>query len=349
MRNILIFGLIAVLAAACSKTESTDTSLVVPGEKHFKSIRQLTFEGANSAEAYFSFDEQKIIFQATRDSFACDQIFTMNLDGSGKTLVSTGKGRTTCAYFLPGDTLILYSSTHLASPDCPPSPDYSKGYVWALYPGFDIFIAGLDGNIVRRLTDTPGYDAEATISPDGKKIVFTSVRDGDLDIYTMDLDGTNIKRLTNTIGYDGGPFFSPDNKKIVYRAQHPNTEETIADYQELLKQNLIRPTSLEIWVMDADGSNKRQVTDNGKANFGPFFHPDGKRIIFASNYGSDDGRNFELWMVNEDGSGLEQITHYESFDGFPMFSRDGKKLIFASNRNGKTPRQTNIFLAEWQD
>ncbi len=355
MQRIGIGLLIAVLGLGCQKKEQSETpassnaDLIFPGEKHFKSIRQLTFEGENSAEGYFSFDESKIIFQSTRDSFECDQIYIMDVDGKNKRLVSTGKGRTTCAYFMPGDQHILYASTHHYDEKCPPPPDWSQGYVWALYPSYDLFIADADGKNLKQLTDTPGYDAEATVSPDGKKIVFTSTRNGDLDIYVMDIDGSNVKQLTHELGYDGGPFFSFDSKKIVYRAYHPKTPEEIEDYKSLLAKNLIRPNRLEIWVMDADGSNKRQITNNGAANFAPFFHPDGKRIIFSSNYGSENGRNFELWMINLDGTGLEQITHFESFDGFPMFSRDGKKLIFASNRNGKNPRQTNLFIAEWQD
>ncbi len=348
---ILMLG----LASACQKKGSDDTQqndqakLIFPGEKHFRHVKQLTFEGQNWAEGYFSFKEDKIIFQATRDTFKCDQIFIMDVDGKNKHLVSTGKGRTTCSYFLPGDDRILYSSTHHYDPNCPPPPDYSKGYVWALYPTYDIFVANADGSNLQQLTDTPGYDAETTVSPDGKKMVFTSTRNGDIDIFVMDIDGKNVKQLTHELGYDGGPFFSRDCKKIVYRAYHPKTPEEIKDYKELLKQNLIRPTRLELWVMDADGSNKRQITHNGAANFAPFFHPDGKRIIFSSNLGSEDKRNFDLWMINVDGTGLERITYFDSFDGFPMFSHDGKKLIFASNRNAKFPRQTNLFLADWQE
>jgi Tol biopolymer transport system component len=329
-----------------SAAEIGDDKLELAGEKHLRNIRQLTFGGEN-AEAYFSFDGKKLIFQSTREGQECDQIYTINIDGSGVKMVSTGKGRTTCAYYFRDGKRILYSSTHLASAQCPPKPDFSKGYVWAIYPGFDIFTAASDGTNLKQLTNSPGYDAEATISPDGKKIVFTSVRDGDLDIYTMDIDGRNVKRLTSEVGYDGGPFFSRDSQWIVYRAHHPKTEREIADYKALLNENLIRPTKLDIWVMKADGTGKRRVTDNGKANFAPYFFPDGNRIIFSSNMDDPRGRNFDLYAVNTDGSGLERITYNETFDGFPMFSPDGKKIVFASNRNAKSQGETNVFIADW--
>jgi TolB protein len=283
----------------------------------------------------------------------------MNVDGSNVKLISNGDGRTTCSYFYPNwrnresgqapqpPERILYSSTYLGGKECPPRPDFSKGYVWAVYPTFDIFTARPDGSDLKRLTNTPGYDAETTITLDGKHLVFTSMRDGDLDIYTMDADGRNVRRLTNELGHDGGPFWSYDGKQIVYRAYHPQTEKEKADYLSLLKQNLIHPTTLEIWVMEADGSNKRQVTHNGKANFGPYFFPDGQRIIFASNMDDPRGRNFDLYKINIDGTGLERITFNDTFDGFPMFSPDGKKLVFASNRNDATPGDTNIFIADW--
>ena len=316
-------------------------------DKHLRNIKQLTFGGQN-AEAYFSPDGKKLIFQSTREPYKCDQIFTMNVDGTDQKLVSTGKGRTTCSYFFGDGKHILYSSTHLGGADCPPKPDYSKGYVWAIYPSYDIFIANADGSNAKQLTTTPGYDAEATLSTDGKKIVFTSVRNGDLDIYSMDADGSNVKQLTNEIGYDGGPFWSYDGKKIVYRAEHPKTPQEIADYKELYAKGLIRPGNLEIWVMDADGNNKRQVTNNGAANFAPFFFPDGKRIIFASNMNDPkNGRDFDLYVINIDGTGLERITYSPDFDSFPMFTSDGKRLVWASNRNGKAPHETNIFIADW--
>jgi len=335
-----------VLALLISVPQAQTNNLLLPNEKHLRNIKQLTFGGEN-AEAYFSADGKQLIFQATREGHGCDQIYTMNIDGSNVKMISNGEGRTTCSYFFPGNKRVLYSSTHLGNKQCPPRPDFSRGYVWAVYPTFDIFSANADGSNPKQLTSTPGYDAETTITLDGKNLVFTSTRDGDLDIYTMDADGKNVRRLTNELGYDGGPFWSYDGKQIVYRAHHPKTDEQKADYTSLLKQNLIRPTVLEIFVMNADGSNKRQVTNNGKANFGPYFFPDGKRIIFSSNLDDARGRNFDLYQINVNGTGLERITFNETFDGFPMFSPDGKKLVFASNRNAAKQGDTNIFIADW--
>ena len=315
-------------------------------EEHLRNIKQLTFGGEN-AEAYFAADGRKLIFQSTRDGRKCDQIYKINVDGSGVKMISNGTGRTTCSYFFPNLGRVLYSSTHLGGTACPARPDFSQGYVWAIYPSYDIFIARPNGSQIQQLTKTPGYDAEATISANGKKIVFTSMRDGDLEIYTMDANGRNVRRLTNELGYDGGPFFSPDGKQIVYRAHHPQTEKDKSDYQSLLKDNLIRPSTLELWVMNADGSNKRQITRNGKANFAPYFFPDGKRIIFSSNLNDPKGRDFDLYKINIDGLGLERITFNDTFDGFPMFSPNGKQIVFASNRNAKARGETNVFIADW--
>jgi TolB protein len=324
------------------------SSLIVNGEKHFANIKQLTFGGEN-AEGYFSFDETSLIFQSTRNDLKCDQIFVMNLATAKVNLVSTGKGRTTCGYFFPDDKRILFSSTHHLRESCPPPPDYSKGYVWMVSPEYDIFTANPDGSELKQLTNTPGYDAEATVSPAGNRIIFTSVRNGDLDLYSMNLDGSDLKQLTNEPGYDGGAFYSWDGKMICYRGWHHTDSADIAAYRGLLAQSLVRPSRMEIMVMNADGSNKRTITNNGAANFAPFFLPDDKRIIFASNVGDPKGRNFDLYLINVDGTGFERVTYNETFDSFPMFTRDGKKLVFASNRNAKEKGETNLFIVDWKE
>ncbi len=325
-------------------------TLAVKGEKHLQNIKQLSFGGEN-AEAYFSFDGKQLIFQSKRDNRGCDQIYTMNADGSNVKMVSGGEGRTTCSFFFKGGKRILYASTFGGGKECPPNPDYSKGYVWAIYPEYEIYTAKPDGTDIKKLTDSKGYDAEATISPDGKKVIFTSERDGDLELYSMDTNGKNIKRLTFESGYDGGAFFSPDSRMIVYRGSHPTDAALVKRDKELLAEHLIVPTVFEVWTMNADGSNKRQITKLNTASFAPFFTPDGKRIIFCTNYFATDERkrNFDLAVINVDGTGLERITFNESFDGFPMFSPDGKKLVFASNRNAKTSGDTNVFIADWAE
>lgn len=325
-------------------------SLYDKREKHLRNIRQLTFEGEN-AEAYLSPDEKHLVFQARgKEQGSCDQIYTMTLDGKNVRRISTGYGRTTCAYYFPDGDKILFSSTHENyDGNCPPEPDHSKGYVWPLYKGYDIHIADTTGKLISRITqDTLYYDAETTISPKGDRMVITSTRSGDIDLYTCKLDGTDPKRVTKEKGYDGGAFFSLDGKKIVYRASHPK-DSALIEYKELLKQGLIRPKSLEIMVMDADGDDKKQVTANGKANFAPFFFPSGNRIIFASNMDDPKGREFDLYAIDTDGKNLERITYSEGFDGFPMFFRDGKHLVFCSNRNGSHSGNTNIFIADWAD
>ena len=329
--------------------ESLSSSVIrapLPGETRFANLNQLTFEGEN-AEAYFSSDGQQLIFQRRHQGeYDCDQIFTISVAGGQSTLVSTGLGRTTCAYFFPDAQRILYSSTHLTGEECPPPPDFRRGYVWALYD-FDIFTAAPDGSDIQILFQTSGYDAEATIAPDGSRIVFTSTTGGDLDIYSMDPDGQNVRQLTDEVGYDGGAFYSPDASKIVYRARYPEDEAELTDYRRLLTANLVRPGVLDIYVMHADGSNKRRLTDNGAANFAPFFHPSGEKIIFSSNVHDPDSRNFDLFLINIDGTGLEQVTFSEEFESFPMFTPDGGHLVFASNRNGSHDGNTNLFIAEW--
>lgn len=336
-------------------SESND-SLLYPQEVHLRNMRQLTFGGDN-AEAYWSFDGKHITFQSNYKNWGvqCDQIFYMpvnalrNANSKRPKLISTGMGRTTCSYFLPDNKHILYASTHRGGKDCPPEPERAPGgkYLWPIYDSYDIFIADLNGKIVRQLTSTPGYDAEATVSPKGDKIVFTSMRNGDLDLYTMDINGRNVKQITFDLGYDGGAFFSPDGSKIVFRASRPQTNEAKREYLENLKRGLVAPTEMEIFVCNADGSDLRQITDLGKANWAPFYHPSGKKILFSSNHASSRGFQFNLYIINEDGTGLERITYDPVFDSFPMFSPDGKKLIFSSNRNNNGTRDTNLFIADW--
>ncbi len=345
LRTLLLIVLVLVSQPAQTQ-QSASEGLLVEGETHLRNLRQLTFGGEN-AEGYFSFDEQRLIFQSTRPPFECDQEYILDILTGTATLVSGGRGRTTCGYFLPGDSTILFASTHASSSKCPPSPDYSQGYAWAIYPEYDIYTATDKGENVRPLAPAPGYDAEATVSPTGDAIVFTSMRSGDLDLYSMDIDGGNIRRLTDETGYDGGAFYSWDGKKIVYRAWHYTDSSAAAEYKRLLMENLVRPSRMELFVMNADGTEKRQITNNGAANFAPFFHPDNERIIFASNLADPAGRNFDLYLIHIDGSGLRRITFNQTFDGFPMFTRDGKRLAFASNRNAKVRGETNLFLADW--
>ena len=328
------------------------TAVIYEQEKHIANVKQLTFGGDN-AEAYFSYDDKQLVFQATNKEWGveCDQIYTMPVSGHGEgrpPLVSTGKGRTTCSYFLPGDDKILYASTHHNNEKCPDAPRVLNGkYVWGIFADFDIFVADLKGNILQQLTTEPGYDAEATISPDGKTVVFTSTRTGDLELFTMNVDGSNVKQVTNELGYDGGAFFSPDSKKLVFRASRPKTEEDVKVYKELLNKGLVQPTNMELFTCNVDGSDLKQVTQLGNANWGPYYHPSGKKILFCSNHHSESGRQFNLFSINTDGTGLEQITFDDAFDAFPMFSRDGKKLVFSSNRNNGGGRDTNVFIADW--
>jgi Tol biopolymer transport system component len=341
----LVGGLVLILASCRPDGSPAVDRDPAPGELFFANITQLTFGGQN-AEAYFSPNGNQLIFQRQESDSTCDQQYIMNADGSGMRRVSSGLGRTTCGYFFANGDRILYSSTFHMDEQCPPRPDYSRGYVWALYD-YDLYEANADGSELDRLMRSPRYDAEATLSPDGNQIVFTSLRDGDLDIYTMNVDGSELRRLTTTLGYDGGPFFSPDGSMIVYRSFHPETPEEVADYEALLAKDLVRPSRMDIWVMNVDGSNQRRVTALEGANFAPFFHPDGQRIIFASNHANPRSRNFDLYLINVDGTGLNQVTTHEEFDGFPMFSPDGRRLVFASNRFGSVEGETNIFLAEW--
>lgn len=350
--------LISTVCSAQDTVSFDKTTLLYKGEeKHLSNVKQLTFGGDN-AEAYFSFNDQMISFQATNKAWnaQCDQIYTFNFkDGDMKAgapnLVSTGMGRTTCSYFLPGDSLLLYASTHLGNKDCPTTPDKRTDgkYVWAVYADFDIFITDLKGNIKKQLTNTPGYDAEATISPLGDKIVFTSMRSGDLELYTMNLDGSNVKQVTNELGYDGGAFFSPDGKKLVFRASRPKSPEEIKDYKDLIAEGLVTPVHMELYTCNIDGSEMKKITDLPNASWAPFFNHMGNKIIFASNHQSKRGLPFNLYLIGTDGKNLEQVTHDTMFDAFPMFSHDGKKLIFSSNRNNNGTHETNLFIADWKD
>ncbi len=343
----------AAAAAAMAKYDQGPARTIAahPQERHLKNVRQLTFGGQN-AECYFSFEGDRLVFQSTRGDFKADQIFTMDLAAGQLKLVSTGLGKTTCGYYFPGGRRIVYASTHLDSPAPPPPPDYEKyGYVWRFSEGFDVFSADADGRRLERLTTTPGYDAECTISPDGRLIVFTSLRDGDLELYRMRSDGSDVARLTHELGYDGGAFFTPDGRQIVYRGFTPNGEKDAAAYREMMQLQMWRPGPLDLRIMDADGSHKRTVVTNGASNWAPFPLPDGRRLIFASNVHDPDpkSRNFDLYLVDLDGSGLERVTFDDQFDSFPMFSPDGKQLVWAANRHGSQPRETNLFLADWVD
>ncbi|MGQ0696039.1 MAG: TolB family protein [Nitrospiraceae bacterium] len=365
----LLWGLCAVVClpafvlAEDQPKERAKAATASSAERHLTNIRQLTF-GHQNAEAYFSFSGDKLIFQSTnnwmKDSSAatlkpsdsglgCYQMYVMDLESDSVRLVSTGMGATTCGYFFPGDRRVLYSSTHASGPNCPPKPKRDGAYRWAL-DDYDLYAVRIDGQEMQKLTSTPGYDAEATVSPDGKTIVWTSVKDGDLDLYAMNLDGTKTRRLTDDVGYDGGAFFSPDSRRIVYRASHPTDPAEIARYKELLAQRLVEPGQLEIFIMNADGSGKKQVTSNGASNFSPFFHPGGKRIIFSSNVetrGDERRPSFHLYLVGDDGGGLERVTVEGHFNSFPMFSPDGKRLVWVSDRNSKEPGEFNVFLADW--
>ena len=348
-------GAIGLACSSCASEESAEAApepaeatanLATEGETHIRNIRQLTSGGEN-AEAYWAFDGSRLIYQAKKPGAECDQIYIMDPETGDSQLVSTGEGRTTCSYFYPAGDQILYSSTHHHDAACPANPDFSLGYVWPIYDTYDVFVADIDGSNLRQLTTEDGYDAEATFSPTGDRIIFTSTRDGDLELYSMAPDGSDVQRLTDRIGYDGGAFYSPDGSKIIWRAHYPEPGPEADDYLALLEQGLIRPGELDIYVMDADGSNQRQVTDVGGASFAPYWHPDGDRILFSSNHHDEQGRDFDIYMINLDGTGLVRITQADGFDGFPVFSPDGRHLVFASNRNNGGTSDTNVFIAEW--
>ena len=353
----LIFLLLfVVLATPVFAQYATQDSVHFAGEKYFKNVRQLTFGGDN-AEAYWSYDGKSIVFQKTnpKEGVFCDQIFVAKVpvtDAQKFTpkMIGTGKGRSTCAYFLPDGKHIIYASTHLGADTCPPVPDRSKygnKYIWPLYNSYDIFMADMSGKIVKQITSAKGYDAEATVSPDGKKMIYCSDKSGDLELYVMDLKSGKEIRVTNELGYDGGAWFSPDGTKIVWRASRPKTPEAIKEYKELLAEGMVAPTNMEVFVANADGSNAKQITALGQANWAPNFTPDGKHIIFCSNQEYKRGFPFNMYLIDLEGKGLEKISRDKGFDAFPMFSPDGKKIIFASNRNNGGTRDTNLFVADW--
>ncbi len=331
-------------------------NVAIAQEKHLKNITQLTYGGDN-AEAYFSPNGKMASFQSNNKKWGlkCDQIFALDISAAAAdtnykpVMISTGRGRTTCSYYMPNGKDILYASTHLKHDSCPAPPVEIGKYLWPIYSEFDIFVADKKGKIKKQLTNTPGYDAEATISPKGDKIVFTSDRSGDLELWIMDIDGKNQKQLTNELGYDGGAFFSPDGKKLVFRASRPNSEEEIKEYKYYLEKHSVAPTHMEIFTINVDGSDMKQITSLGKANWAPYFLPKGDKIIFSSNHHSKRGYDFQLYVVNVDGTGLEAVTKESNFNAFPMFSPDGKKLIFSSNRNNHGTRDTNLFIADWVD
>lgn len=341
----------AVSAGTAELSALTHDTIRYPQEHHLAHVRQLTFAGDN-AEGYFSFDGTRLVFQHRNkeEGVPCDQIYYGRLPSDDSrfefSLLSTGRGRTTCSYFLPGDTTILYASTHGTSDSCISDPDRSKGYLWGVYNSYEIYVADLQGHILRRLTDNDAYDAEATVSPNGDRIVFTSDRSGDLELWTMHIDGSDLKQITNTLGYDGGAFFSPDGTKIIFRASRPKTDAEIKEYKDLLAKQLVKPLHMELFICNADGSDMRQLTNLGGANWAPFFTPDGQSVIFSSNY-KTQSIPFNLYIIHSDGTGLEQITWDSIFDAFPVFSPDGKELVFGSNRNGAHPHDTNLFIADW--
>ena len=348
-RDLLRLGVAAAAASlAPGRAAAATVAPLDPRERRLGSLRRLTSGGQN-AEAYWDAAGTRLIFQSTRPPFDCDQMFTMNADGSGQRLLSSGSGRTTCGFFFPDGRRVIYASTHAAGAACPSPPDRSQGYVWPLYAGWDIYAADADGDNLVRLTDNQTYDAECAISPDGRRIVFTSLREGDLDLYVMDADGSNVRRLTDTPGYDGGAFFSWAGRFIVFRASRPAGREELDEYRALLARGLVRPRQLDIYLMNADGTGLRRVTQLAGANFAPFMHPNGRQIIFSSNLHDASGRSFALYLVNVDGSGLERVTFGEGFTSFPMFTRDGKRLAFCSSRGAAAPRDLDVFVADWDD
>ena len=338
MSNKMIFGFLAIVACL--------SAVLAQDSTHLTNLRQITHGGQN-AEAYWSPDGKQLIFQSTRDGGECDQMYVMDADGSNVKRISNGQGVTTCGYFLPDGKQVLYASTFAGGASCPPRADRSRGYVWAVYPTYDIYVASADGSGLKRLTEAPGYDAEGTVNWRTRKIIYTSMASGDLDLWTMNLDGTDKKRITSTLGYDGGAVMSRDGSKIVWRANHPAAGADADKYKSLLADNVTAPMKMELFVANADGSGAKQITSFGCASFAPQFTPDGNRIIFSSNKNKCDSRDFELFLVDLDGGHLEQVTNLGGFTSFPEFSPDGKRLVFASSYHATSRYEFNIFTADW--
>lgn len=340
---------ISTLIPSCIFAQPTETPVHFTQEVHLSNVKQLTFGGEN-AEAYWSFNNRMLTYQYTnkKAGVMCDQILMMSLADSSKHRISSKTGRTTCSYFLPGDSLILYASTHSGGDSCPAEPAHVHGkYLWPIYADYEIYIADLKGTIVKQLTNNQYYDAEAVVSPTGDKILFTSDRSGDLELYTMNMDGSDVKQVTNQLGYDGGANFSPDGKQIVWRASQFEADSERTEYRNNLQKHLVSPMKMELFMANADGTNRKKLTNLGSANWAPNFDPTGSKIIFSSNH-KTKSIPFNLFMIDTDGTHLEQITFDKVFDAFAMFSYDGKKLVWCSNRNNGGTRDTNIFTADWK-
>lgn len=309
-----------------------------PGEQAWiKNVRQLTNEAmglSKAGEAYFSADGKRICFQAFPKGKDDYQIYVMNLDGSGLKMVSTGQGATTCAYFHPTGRTLLFASNHLdqrpaVMPEAIRKKIEASGqsrYTWPFPPGMDMFEYDFSTEKLRRLTNAEGYDAEGSYSPDGRLIVFTSMRDGDQEVYISDADGKNERRITRVKGYDGGPFFSPDGKRIVYRSDRDGNGK------------------MQIFTNNLEGTAEKAITGKDVLHWCPFWHPSGKWLIFTR--ADHRGRpNYDLYLLRDDGSRTLRVTTDTAFDGLPVFSPDGRQLMWTSKRGGLEGAQ--VFLADF--
>jgi len=315
-----------------------------------ENVKQLSFQGDNG-EAYFNSDDSKVIFQSKRNNNNCDKLYIVDINGNNLTEFVANDGAFTCAYFSLDDRYIFFSSTmHLGS-ECPeiykdPNP---RKYIWPLR---DYEIFRYDNGAVKQLTNYSGYNAETTTHPFEEKVIFTSLRDGDINLFEMDYNGENVKQITSEYGYDGGAFYSPNGENIVWRAWYPTSDEEISMWKNNLAKKFIESVPLDIYVAKNDGSEKQRLTSNGATNWAPSWHPDGKHIVFSSNM--DDwredynayGSNFELYMINIATKTLTRLTNNDTFDSFSVFSKNGKKIVFSSNRDAENPRNTNIFIAD---